>query len=456
MEGRGLFYTHVFLNICTLYVSKYPSQTMYSHYQENYCMQRLSITKFERPILAVMMVFIYIFNYQTAGIGNTLTNLLIILFIGIEFMVILDNRGTMLTTKALNSYFFFVASCTLSVLYSSAPNDSLGKVKTLFVLLFFLFALMEFMRNEQNFHFMLITISVCAIISSFYLLCKSDWQNGARMDGVIGDSNQVGAYLSYSLVVIMYCWKKKLLSAFICWLGIVLMVIMSLLSGSRSSLMVTVIGLSLFFILTIKKNRYRILKIIAIIGGGLSLLILLFRLVMTNELLYQIIGRRFESFFEIMDSGTSSINENSTQERSLMLQLAFSKFINSPRTIFFGNGIAYFNSFYYEISGHYCFCHNNYMELLSGIGIFGAFFYYYPYFLTAFTAFKSIRTKYALESISILILLLQLFLMHIFVVFYYQKLEFVFISLILYTFRLLITNHSELQSEPSIIEPVER
>lgn len=161
------------------------------------------------------------------------------------------------------------------------------------------------------------------------------------------------------------------------------------------------------------------------------MLICIVHLVLTNELLYKIIGSRFVSFFEIMSGSDSSIQEYSTIERTWMRTLAWQKFTESIRTIFLGNGINYFSAYFLSVGGRYCFCHNDYVELLSGIGIIGTSFYYYPYIVSGYYAWKSYRSTYNIESITILILLVQILLMHWFVVFYYQKLEFIFISILI-------------------------
>lgn len=394
-------------------------------------MQKLSVTVLERPVFVAMLFFIYIYNYQTAGFGNTITNLLILLFIGVEFLVIVGYNRMMIWDRSVNSYVFFLLSCMISVTYSFAQKDSFAKIKTLFILVLFLYALMEFLRSDANIIFMLRSISLCAIIAGIYLLLKSDWASGSRMNGVIGDSNQVGAYLAYSLTIIMYCRKRKILPSYICFPAMALMLIVSILSGSRSSLTITVLSLGFFTILTVKKDKYKPLKLLFLFVFGIVMLICIVHLVLTNELLYKIIGSRFVSFFEIMSGSDSSIQEYSTIERTWMRTLAWQKFTESMRTIFLGNGIHYFSAYFLSVGGRYCFCHNNYVELLSGVGIIGTSFYYYPYIVSGYYAWKSYRSTYNIESITILILLVQILLMHWFVVFYYQKLEFIFISILI-------------------------
>lgn len=405
-------------------------------------MRKISITVLERPAFMAMIIFIYIYNYQTSGFGNTVTNLLILLFIGIEFLVVIGHKGRMVYNNSVNSYIFFLLSCMISVTYSFAQKDSLAKIKTIFILLLFLFALTEFLRNTENIFFMLRAVALSAIIAGIYLLVKSDWATGSRMTGVIGDSNQVGAYLAYSLTVLMYCHKRKLIPAFICFPATILMLSVSILSGSRSSTVITLFSIGAFVILTVKKNKFKPLKLLSLFIFGILILLIIFHLIMTNELLYKIIGSRFVSFFEIMSGGNSSINENSIIERTLMRDLAFQKFTESVGTFFGGNGIGYFSAYYLSLGGRYCFCHNNYVELLSGVGIIGTVFYYFPYISSGYYALKNYSSIYKYEAITVIILLIQISLMHWFVVFYYQKLEFIFISIIICFGKILKNENS--------------
>lgn len=153
---------------------------------------------------------------------------------------------------------------------------------------------------------------------------------------------------------------------------------------------------------------------------------------MNNEILYNIIGKRFVSFIEIMNGEQSSINETSTQTRFLMLSLAWERFVQTPFSILFGKGIGSFAPFFLRNGGWYAFCHNNYLELLNGVGIIGTLFWYIPIFKILVNLMIDKKNNKSKKSSLGIILIIEMLIINVFVVFYYQKCEFLFLSLILY------------------------
>jgi len=140
--------------------------------------------------------------------------------------------------------------------------------------------------------------------------------------------------------------------------------------------------------------------------------------------LYEIIGIRIESMFQIFNGEKSTINENSILERQIMLREGWELFLQRP---VMGNGIGSFARYIYPILGKAAFCHNNFLELMCGVGIVGALVYYSFHVMIAVDAFenKSPQTMVALA------IMLQMVVAHIAVVFYYQKLEILFMVLLI-------------------------
>ena len=395
-------------------------------------MKTLKISHIERTLLLLMCISIFIFNYQATGNGNVITNILILAFIFLEIILVIG-KCKVLKNYEIFSFVLFLVCCFISCIYSFNESDSLIKVKTILILVLLLFALVEFLKkDEKNFNFLLKTLAFSGSIASLYLIINADWKSGVRIDNIIGDSNQVGAYIAYSFTVLLFLVKTKNVNKVLGISGLVVMFIANMLSGSRSALIVTVLSLIVFWFISIKPDKKMVLKIIFSLILGVILLYLLYYFIMNNEVLYNIIGKRYVSFFEIISGEQSSINETSTQTRSMLIDLAWNKFIYSPFTILFGNGIGYFASYWESIGGRYAFCHNNYLELLSGVGIIGTIFFYFTYVKTLLICIKKIKKDRDLKSIMCMIILMQMLIMHWFVVFYYQKCEFLFISIFVY------------------------
>ena len=382
-------------------------------------------------IMIFMIIFIFVFNYQENGYGPKITNLFILTFIFFNIIEIIRSNEIM-TTKDLFPLIVFLIVCIISCLYTPSLGESLTKVKTLIILTLFIICMFNYIQKNDKSLILIIKWYVYAsIITSVYLILCSNWQMGIRANQIAGDANQTGAYLSYAIVFIYYLIKNKNINQVIGIVGALLIVFANVIGGSRSALISSLIGILLIVFLGMKRNK----KIVFKFFGILILLFILgncfYNIIMHNEVLYKLIGSRFVSFFEITSGHKSSINETSTQTRMLFIQLATNLFSKNYFTIMLGNGVgsfAYFNNLTYGVRA---FCHNNFFELLSCVGIVGFISYYYIYFKLLFKNIKKSFVDHLLKSSVIIVILIQIFIMHFFVVFYYQKLEYLIIIILI-------------------------
>ena len=141
------------------------------------------------------------------------------------------------------------------------------------------------------------------------------------------------------------------------------------------------------------------------------------------------LGRRLVSFYEISSSGTSSINEQSISNRMLAYKLAWGRFAESP---VFGKGIDSFVQYSKESPlSREGFCPDNYLELLQGVGIIGTFMYYMTYMHVIRKSIHAARKHIDVISVLAFCVFLAMLIEHISVVFYYQKLEYLYLGFFL-------------------------
>lgn len=195
------------------------------------------------------------------------------------------------------------------------------------------------------------------------------------------------------------------------------------LSGSRKALISTA-----FYILLVilYKNPKQILKNLFV--GGIIMAFLLMLLIRV-DFFYQVIGHRVVGIVDIFsEQGTA---DGSLISRFNMISLAWEMFKESPIT---GHGL---NNFKY-MAYYNTYSHNNYLELLTGLGLVGLVLYYIPFMRILFSSFK-FRRKYPFEMLLTIGVLTMLFILdwsnvssinfadHIFiglaVGFYYQSLN---------------------------------
>ncbi len=353
-----------------------------------------------------------------------IVNLLIIIFSALE-LFLASRKNNIKLSYGLICYGIFVIICMFSCIYSTAKADSVEKVKTVVILWFFMLSIYIFLCNKNRSELLMKFIVYSSVSAAVYLLINSAWSSGTRVTSIIGDSNQAGAYFSYSATIIFYCTKQKSINRIIGYGGLILVVWAILISGSRSSLLELFVGLVALQIIMDNITNERLYKRLFGFAVIAAAVLVIYHLAMTNEILYEILGRRIDSMFEIMSGKKSSINETSTEMRRYFRQWALERFYSSPIG---GTGIGSFNDYLYNKIGRYAFSHNNYVELLQGVGLLGTIPYYSYHFITikGFIDNRNERTTLAI------VLLLQMLIAHYAVVFYYQKLEIIFMTLMMY------------------------
>lgn len=135
------------------------------------------------------------------------------------------------------------------------------------------------------------------------------------------------------------------------------------LSGSRKAL-VSCLFFMLFLYFSL--NNKRIWLKLAIAGGVLSVMAAILLLI---PFFYNSIGNRLVTMVAFLFQGQNA--DGSLVSRNNMVVLAWNLFASSP---LYGLGMNNFKfATYYQT-----YSHNNYMELLSGLGILGLLLYYVP------------------------------------------------------------------------------
>lgn len=377
----------------------------------------------EVVLMAVSTVCVFAFNFDTEGFGNTLTNAVIIGFILAEAIACLFRRSYCVH-PAVALFALFAWFCLCSILWSVTPAKSYSRVQSLLIMLVYYLALTNFALTRSETRARAVFLAKLLVFSSFfaaaYLLLSSDWQTGARVTGIIGDSNQASAYLSYVTPIALYCGAKGLLPRWVVALDIVMITFAVGVMGSRTGLFIVAAGIVLYWL--IRSIQRGIISIRTVVSAVLIVagVILLVNFIMTNEIAYEIVGERFESLLDILSGGSSKINENSYYERQALFNLAVELFKDHPIVGVGIDGYAYYAS----ISIRDTFSHNDYMQLLSCVGVIG-FALYYAQHVYIVSGFRSLSKAELAMCITLVVMMLAF---HTTVVFYYQKLEFVFLS----------------------------
>ena len=273
----------------------------------------------------------------------------------------------------------FIAYVALSCAWAHSFKDATRYVPDFSAAVCLSFCVINRVYTQRDIDRYLKIIAVAILYMCVMLAIKSPrghWGTD-RIGSALGLlKNGVGLPASIAFVVTCYLIdkcpvrrrRKYLLAA------LAVFTVVALYSGTRKVFAI-IPGAMGVYILT--RRRYRptaktLLRWLLGIVGVAALAVLLYRLVMTNATLYRIIGRRLVRVYNayvLGQSGGTSINE-----RRFYIQQAKELF---SRHWLFGYGSNSFMTYMSEIKySHVAYCHNNFWELLSTLGVVGFALYY--------------------------------------------------------------------------------
>lgn len=280
-------------------------------------------------------------------------------------LVLLDRRGDFRIHGMAIMYAVFSFLCFISYFYSINASQSMTRIKSLPLLLLLFCAGINYFSQEDNLQKFMLMYVGATLIGCVYLSVQENIFSGGVVGWAVNNTNIVGTRFAFAVVFMMYFllqrvkWWKILITA--------VLVLFLFLTASRSSAFVMIISSVILIIVTFWQKRKSVM--VAVIFSGALLLLFLY-LIFEVEFLYNIIGVRMEGFLSLLSTGSG---DSSTEKRVDLIRYGWQSFQEHP---FFGKGI---NTFIIEAkqavgSRHYS--HNNYLELLVGVGLVGTLSYY--------------------------------------------------------------------------------
>lgn len=380
-------------------------------------------------VMLLMTSCVLVFNYTDKGLlgipGYLWVNILISGFIALQVLIALKNEGKIRWSKVYNYSIFFILLCFLSTFYSFAPDASFDRTRRMIIMVCLSICVFQYSSiNFKNLTFALKAFSWAGFFGAIYLLMNSNL--GQRLGSLIGDANLVGITFSFAASIAIYIFKTEHKIVYLVLIIVIAFTV--LMTGSRTSmgLLIAAIMGNIYLIAYQKKwkMRYVVLITIGVIAGLLGFLYAL----MNVPILYDVLGMRVLSFYQITHGQASVYGETSTQFRALYARRGFEWFLESP---IWGNGINAYPAYNATFAdGRFCFSHCEYAEILSGLGILGFIAYFFPYFKMGASAIQRGKTSESKElKVLLLTLIAELLLGSIFLVMYYEKPTWILIAL---------------------------
>ena len=354
-----------------------------------------------------MLFIIYIFTINV--FASTNTHILKTMYVIVFAFIVLN----MILTKIpihLGVFIFillaFVLINFLSTYWSLEPNYAFIRSITLMQMLIMLtifYSYFHYTKDEEVFinAFILSGFATYGYLVYYYGIDEM-FNFSKRLPSDLMNSNLIGMNAAFSALSCIYAvLKSKKIIKYLILLIPMLAVIFK--SASRKALICLVLGAIfyiLFYIWDTKKLMSTIIKIFVFIII-LVVAINIANIILPNNIAYT----RFNSMISYIDDGTDI--DTSTYIRMRMIEAGLDMFINSPIVgIGADNPKIYVTN--YGIRSTYL--HNNYVELLAGLGIIGFTLYYSLYIYLIVKVWPMVKKKDALAGFAFIIMILNLIL----------------------------------------------
>lgn len=327
-------------------------------------------------------------------------------------LVLMDTREHFTIHAITILYAVFAFLCFVSYFYSIHPEMSIIRIKSIPLLLGLFCAGLNYFSQKDNLQKFMAMYIGASLVSCVYLCFTENIFSGEVIGFSVNNTNIQGTRYAFAVVFMIYFllqerkWWKLLITA--------VLVMFLLLTASRSSLFIMLISSTLLIIVTFRQKRKTIIAALIVTGLLISVFIYL---IFHVELLYNIIGVRLEDFLSLVRTGEG---DSSAEKRVALIRYGWRLFPEHP---IFGQGLNTFSSVTKQALGFSAYSHNNYLELLVGVGLIGTLSYYMLPLMLLGSSWKLMRTNQEAAALSALAvsLLIGMFVSDFFTVNYYSK-----------------------------------
>lgn len=309
---------------------------------------------------------------------------------------------------------FLGISC-ISIVYALNRSTSFDSIKTLIVLFIILFLVDDEIVSQEDIETYMKLFLVSLFIMIIYVLIKVDLksfqlaQHGEATTG-LWNGNDVGMKCALFIIIMLYFIDNNIknIRRLFLLLSIVPAGVLVYYTASRKAFLMLALGISLFYYL--KHPTKKIRNLLVIVVG----IYIAYMLLMNNEALYNAIGWRIEGALALF-------GKKGKVDSSALLRLKYIEVgINSwKESAVFGYGLDNFRIINFRATGHATYSHNNFIEILVGVGAIGFLIYYSYYIKLLYEYFKIYLKHRALQFLNVVaICFVLLFIMHFAVVSY--------------------------------------
>ena len=325
-------------------------------------MEKISVSKgfdwFSDVVLLIFLSVVMGFGPDIHQVFIPAETLFVLTF-GVRFLV----KRYKLTSLVLWSLVFFVVS-SISIFYAHDKTLAFNRVKSVLQVLVFANLVMPYIRESKQsyktFLYFYLLASLFVIVRILFSAPLDVIFSGRLGSSININPNTVGYIFSVATIISLYLifqTRKRLF-----FLPFALFPIFSLFSGSRKVFILLSIGCVLLVSLhqkNLKRALVAALVAVAVFALGIFLIVII-------EPLNGIIGQRLVDMLRQL-GGIDT--DGSTSIRLEMIIRGIQMLKQKP---LFGWGLGGFT----DLGGFGFYAHNNYIELLVAVGLFGTLIYY--------------------------------------------------------------------------------
>ena len=397
---------------------------------KNFSVQALSL------MLTLYITSVIIFKQNYIGI-TYLTNLMLIM--NYTFIILMTRDTIFKLNEIVIVFGTFVIFTFASFFWALDSGLSAFKGMQLFLILINVFIIYNiitkynlqdsFMRGILLGSF----INYVLVLNVIYV--PFDVFSEGRAMGTLGNANVLAWTMVISILVsIVYLQKEKEISKifyYYQYINMLLAIYVIILTASKKGILFGSVLIVIYLILT-AKNPKKLLKLGVMSVIVIAVFISFFKTdELQNNLTY--IEKRFSAFESEM-GGSSRFG--STAERIHFIELGWNHFMDRP---LFGHGIDNFRVY----GGTYS--HNNYIEILFGVGFVGLLLYYSIFF---FLLKKIFNMEDTYLKIILIFVILNILMVDMAVVSYGEKLQ-IYILLFI---SIIAERNSKSQSDRGLVD----
>lgn len=310
----------------------------------------------------------------------------------------------------------FGGICLISVTYALNRSFSIDTIKTLVVLFISLFLIDDQIRTKEELEKYMKLFLISLFIMMIYVIFNLDLnsfqlaQHGEATTG-LWNGNDIGMKCALYIILILYFLSnnRKFIKRLFLLISLSIPLILLYYTASRKAILMVVLGFSLFYYLRNPNKKIRNLIVICL---GLYLV---YNVMMNNKDLYNAIGWRIEGALGLLNKSGQA--DSSALLRAKYIEVGINAWKQAP---ILGYGIDNFRIINLHATGHLTYSHNNFTELLVGVGGIGFLIYYSYYIKLLFDYIKIYFKHHTTQILNVTaICFILMFVMHFAVVSYY-------------------------------------